>query len=74
MESWTWYPGFKHLYFVHKGNWVVVCSSIMEPPELDRFRCQAQTVPGRLRVCMRWIQAHYWVQPPLWEDLDGYVN
>lgn len=73
-EVWIWYPGYRNLYFIHRWQTITVCSSSQDPSELDTFRCRAHTVAGRLRACRRWIEATYWEQPPLWDDLPSFVK
>lgn len=69
--EWTWDPGFSGLIFEQWQNHVFI---VQHGIYIDQFKCRARTAPGRFRACRRWLEATQWVQPPLSDDLEGFVT
>lgn len=69
--DWTWEPGLNGLVFEQWEHHVFIAQ---HGTYVDQFRSRAKTAAGRLRACQRWLAATQWVQPPLSDDLPGFVK
>ena len=70
--TWLWWPrGLDWYLFIHHKDKITIW---LGDTEIDTFRCRATSVAGRVRACRRWCDARLWVQPPLSDDLLGFVK